>query len=68
MLLRILPEVMKGTHGRFSQVRIGEFEKLSIVSEGPLYIHTDGEIYAGFDSDIREIEIEILPGAIEVMA
>lgn len=68
MLLRILPEVMKGTHGRFSQVRIGEFEKLRIVSEGPLYIHTDGEIYAGFDSDVREIEIEILPGAIEVMS
>lgn len=67
MLLRILPEVMKGTHERFRQVRLGEFESLSIKSDGPLYIHTDGEVFTGLDSDVREIEIQILPGAIEIV-
>jgi hypothetical protein len=27
----------------------------------------DGEIFAGFDSDVQKISIEILPGEIEVM-
>ena len=68
MVMRILPEVMKGTHERFPQVSIGQFERMHIQSDEPLNIHTDGEIYAGFDSVIQEIEIEIIPGAIELIA
>jgi YegS/Rv2252/BmrU family lipid kinase len=68
MILRILPEVMKGTHEKFAQVRSGEFKSMSVQSDRPLHIHTDGEIYSGFDSDIKGINIEILPGAIELLA
>lgn len=67
MMLRLLPEVMKGTHGRFKQVRMGQFHKISIQSDRPMYIHTDGEIFAGFGVDMRQISAEIFPGAIEVM-
>lgn len=66
-ILQIIPEVMKGTHDRFPEVRIGKLKKLHLKSDRPLIIHTDGEIYAGFDSEVREIDIEVLPGAIEVM-
>jgi len=66
-ILRILPEVMKGTHERFPEVRIGKFKTLNVKSEKPLYIHTDGEIYAGFDSKIKEIDIKIIPGAIDII-
>ena len=67
MMLRLVPEVMKGTHGRFKQVRMGQFHKLSLDADRPLYIHTDGEIYSGWDMDVRRLEVEILPGEIEVM-
>lgn len=67
MMLRLLPEVMNGTHGRFRQVRMGACQKMELTSDRPLYIHTDGEIFAGFGVDVRQLQFEILPGAIEVM-
>ena len=67
-ILQILPEVMKGTHERFPEVRIGEFTRMNIISDSPMYIHTDGEIFAGFDSTVQEIDIEIIPGAIEIVS
>ena len=67
MMFRLLPEVMNGTHGRFSQVRINKFRKLKITSDRPLVIHTDGEIFAGFGTDVRELSVKILPSALEVI-
>jgi diacylglycerol kinase (ATP) len=67
MMLRLVPEVMKGTHGRFKSVKMGEFHKLKLEAERPLYIHTDGEIFAGWGMDVRSLEAEILPGEITVL-
>jgi len=67
MMIRLVPEVMKGTHGRFKQVRMGHFTRMSLQADRPLYIHIDGEIYAGFGVDVRKLDIEIFPSAIEVM-
>ena len=67
MMFRLVPEVMKGTHGRFSQVRMGEFHRMDLAADKPLYIHTDGEIFAGFGMDVRQLSVEILPGEIEVV-
>ena len=67
MMFRLLPEVMKGTHGRFPQVRVNRFKELSITSDRPLVIHTDGEIFAGFGTDVRELSVKILPEALEVI-
>jgi diacylglycerol kinase (ATP) len=67
MMLRLLPEVMKGTHGRFKVVRMGQCKKMEVKSEKPLVIHVDGEIYAGFGTDIRQFSIELLPGALEII-
>jgi diacylglycerol kinase (ATP) len=64
MMLRLVPEVMKGTHGRFKQVRMGTFRKMSVISQQPVYVHCDGEIYAGFGTDVRKLTIQILPNAI----
>jgi YegS/Rv2252/BmrU family lipid kinase len=68
MMLRLLPEFMKGTHMRFSQVRMGTFQHLELQSDRPLLIHTDGEIFAGFGMDVRQLSVEILPGALEVVS
>ena len=67
MMFRLVPEVMKGTHGRFPQVRVNRFKELSIRSDRPLVIHTDGEIFAGFGTDVRELTVKILPAALEVI-
>jgi diacylglycerol kinase (ATP) len=67
MMLRLIPEVMKGTHGRFSCVRMGDLTRLTLASDRPLYIHTDGEIFTDFASNLREIEVGILPAALSVV-
>jgi diacylglycerol kinase family enzyme len=67
MMFRLIPEVMNGTHGRFKQVRMGQFRELKLRSEQPITIHLDGEVFAGFSSDIQEINVRILPGALKVL-
>jgi len=67
MMLRLVPEVMKGTHGRFKQVRMGTCRKMTVTSQQPLYVHCDGEIYAGFGSDVRRLTIQIIPDSIQYL-
>lgn len=67
MMFRLIPEVMKGTHGRFKVVRMGTFQKISLTSEKPLYIHTDGEIFSGFGTEVKSLTFEILPKALQVI-
>jgi diacylglycerol kinase family enzyme len=67
MMFRIVPEVMKGTHGRFKQVKMGTCKKFTISSDRPLYIHADGEIFTGPGTDLRSATFEILPGALRVI-
>ena len=67
MMFRIVPEVMKGTHGRFKQVRMGACKKFSLSANRPLYIHADGEIFTGPGTDIRKVSFEVLPNALKVV-
>jgi diacylglycerol kinase (ATP) len=66
MMLRLIPEVMKGTHGKFKQVKLGKFQQLHVESERPLTIHADGEVICGFNSEIQRVHVEVVPGAIEI--
>ncbi|MFP3852685.1 MAG: diacylglycerol/lipid kinase family protein [Anaerolineales bacterium] len=67
MMFRLIPEVMRGTHGRFKDVRLGAFTKMKISSQEPIPIHADGEIYADFSSQVTELEIEILPEELTIL-
>jgi len=67
MMFRLIPEVMKGTHGRFKQVTMGTCKKMSVSADRPMYIHTDGEIYSGFGTNIRKVTLEVLPNALKVV-
>ncbi len=67
MMFRLIPEVMKGTHGRFKSVRMGTCCKMSLNSDRPIYIHADGEIFTGFGSNLRKLSIEIVPNALRVV-
>jgi YegS/Rv2252/BmrU family lipid kinase len=64
MMLRLVPEVMAGTHGRFKDVKMGTCRRMSVTSQQALYVHCDGEIYAGFGTDVRKLAIQILPNSI----
>jgi diacylglycerol kinase (ATP) len=67
MMFRLIPEVMNGTHGRFKQVRMGKFRDLKLKSEEPFTIHIDGEIFAGFTSQVRQLEVKVLPDALRIL-
>jgi diacylglycerol kinase (ATP) len=67
MMLRLVPEVMKGTHGRFKQVRMGTCTKMTIKADQPVYVHFDGEIFAGFGSDVRQLNVVMHPQALRVI-
>ena len=67
MMFRLVPEFMSGTHEKFPQVKTGRCKKFSLVSDRPLYIHADGEIFTDFGSNLKSVAIEILPGALRVV-
>ena len=66
-MLRIIPEVMRGTHGRFKQVRLGSCREMALTAENPLCVHTDGEVFADLDSDVRKLSIQVVPNAIRLV-
>lgn len=67
MMFRLVPEVMNGTHGRFKQVSMGSCKIMSVAADRPMYIHTDGEIFSGFGTDVRKVTFEVLPNALQVV-
>jgi len=67
MMFRIVPEVMKGTHGKFKEVTLGSCRKMSLTADRPMYIHADGEIYTSFGSNLRNVTFEVLPNALKVV-
>ena len=68
MMLRLVPEVMNGTHGKFEQIRMGTLRKMELQADTPLRIHLDGETFAGFGTDVRKLTVKIIPGAIEIQS
>jgi diacylglycerol kinase (ATP) len=66
-MFRIVPEVMKGTHGKFKQVTLGSCTSMSVTADHPMYVHADGEIYTGFGSNLRALTLQVLPSALKVV-
>ena len=67
MMLRLLPEFMKGSQERFKPVYMGTFKQMEIKSDVPLVLHTDGEVYAGFSHNVHYLKVDLLPAALEVI-
>lgn len=64
-LLRLLPRVVKGKHLDAPGVHLLRGKHVTVRSEEPLAIHADGEVVAEW---VRELEIEVLPGRLTVLA
>jgi diacylglycerol kinase (ATP) len=67
MMFRLVPEVMRGTHGNFKQVTLGTCTRMKVSADRPMYIHADGEIYTSFGSNLRDVTFEVLPSALHVV-
>ncbi|MGD0806672.1 MAG: diacylglycerol kinase family protein [Anaerolineales bacterium] len=66
-MMRLIPEVMQGTQGRFPEAHLGRFRKLSLRADMALPIEADGEMFAPYAADVREVSVEILPHALQVI-
>lgn len=67
VILTLIPKIMEGKHTTSPYVTMGAFRRMRIEADRALPIHMDGETFAGYESDVRQVEIEILPGALQVM-
>ncbi len=66
-MLLTLPHFMKGTQASLNYIGTGNFRKLELESDRPLYIHSDGEVLAGFGSKVHKIYAEIIPDALQII-
>jgi diacylglycerol kinase (ATP) len=64
-LLRLVPRVMRGTHVRMPEVHVHRARHVHITSPDPLPVHADGEILG---DAVHELELELLPGRLTVLA
>lgn len=67
-MLRMIPEAMRGTHGRFPYFRMERARHVTIRADRALPVYADGEIFADYDDDLRCLEVRVVPGALRVIA
>lgn len=65
--MRLLPKLaLSGPPRSHPEVRLGRCRSVSVRSSEPLPVHTDGELFAVPDDDVRELRIELLPQRLRV--
>jgi diacylglycerol kinase (ATP) len=64
-IIRYLPRLMEGTHTTLKQVTMGRARHITVSCAAAVPVATDGEVIA---TAAREISIETLPAAIDVLA
>lgn len=63
-IAQYLPKLLKGTHTTLPEVTMGRARKFRVICSNPVPVATDGEVIA---TSAREIRVEILPAALEVL-
>jgi YegS/Rv2252/BmrU family lipid kinase len=64
-ILALVPRIMRGTHAGDPRLRLTRARRVLIESDDPLLVEADGEIVF---EDARRLEIDVLPGALGVLA
>lgn len=64
-ILGLVPSIMRGLHAGDPRLRLARARRVLIESAAPLLVEADGEI--AFE-DATRLEIEVLPGALRVLA
>ena len=66
-LIRYVPAMISGNLPTDDPaIRTGRCRSVRIEAETPLVIHTDGEFFCRPEDGVRQVEIEMLPGALRV--
>jgi len=68
VLLRLVPAFMQGSHLTHPKITSGDFNKISIQADRPLFIHLDGEVFSGFSSNVKNVKVKLHPKAIRVVS
>jgi YegS/Rv2252/BmrU family lipid kinase len=66
-MLRLLPEVMKGTHTKFREVHMSRARSIKVRADQALPIQVDGEMFARYESDVRDVEILMHPASLRIL-
>ena len=66
-MLSALTHYMKGSQNKLKYVRSGTFQQLELTSDHPLYIHSDGEIFAGLNSAVTHVKVSTVPNEIKLV-
>ncbi|VAW32848.1 Transcription regulator [contains diacylglycerol kinase catalytic domain], partial [hydrothermal vent metagenome] len=66
-IISLLLAVMNGSHVKSKHATMRQNKRIRIRAERPLPIHTDGEMFAYPQDNVREVTITSLPAAIEVI-
>jgi YegS/Rv2252/BmrU family lipid kinase len=64
-ILQLVPKILRGTHTGDPRLRMLRARRITIESKEPLLVETDGEIAF---QDARKLQIDVLPGALAVLA
>lgn len=64
-ILGLVPRIMRGVHGGDPRLKLTRARRVVIESQAPLLAEADGEI--AFE-DVHRLEVEVLPGALRVLA
>jgi diacylglycerol kinase (ATP) len=69
MMVRLIPEVMQGTHGKFRQVRMGTMKRMQVRTDprSRLLVHADGEMVVRYEDAITNLEVGVIPGALSLV-
>lgn len=65
-ILLLIPRVLRGAHGKSPQVALGRFKRLKLDSAQPMPIHIDGEVFGSPEMHVTEVEVEIMPRAVQL--
>jgi YegS/Rv2252/BmrU family lipid kinase len=66
-MLRMLPEVMRGTHVTSRHVTMRRSKTIRVQANMPLPIHIDGEVFAYPEDNVKALNITSLPAALTVL-
>lgn len=67
-MLMMLTRVMKGTHVTSKHVTMRRNRYIDVISNMPLPIHVDGEIFAYPEDNVRRVSVTPIPGVLPVMS
>ncbi len=63
-VIHLLPDVLKGTHGKHREVMMTKMKRIRIQSEVPVSIHRDGEVSL---AKVNDVIVYIIPGCLKIM-